>query len=60
MDAPTGLQILMYGPNELANHCHLWKNAREGGILVNQQAITDQNIKYINHAVFFLDIECPL
>jgi hypothetical protein len=37
--APTGLQRLVYGPNELGNHCHLWKNAREGGNLVTQQAI---------------------
>lgn len=46
--APTGLQRLIYGPGKLGSHCHLWKNAREGGILATQQAITHRKHKYIN------------
>ena len=43
----TGLQRLIYGPDLLVNHCHLWKNARDGGILVSQQAIQMENINII-------------
>ena len=44
----TGFQRLVYGPDKLVNHCHLWKNARDGGILVSQQAIPMENINTIN------------
>ena len=43
----TGLQRLVYGPDELVNHCHLWKNARDGGILVSQQALPTENVNII-------------
>ena len=43
----TGFQRLVYGPDKLVNHCHLWKNARDGGILVSQQAILMENINTI-------------
>ena len=48
--APTGLQRLTYGPSVLGSHCHLWKNAREGGILATQQATRNVKHKYINLA----------
>ena len=43
----TGLQRLVYGPDELVNHCHLWKIARDGGILVSQQALPTENVNII-------------
>ena len=48
----TGLQRLVYGPDKLVNHCHLWKNARDGGILVSQQAILMENINIIKTKLF--------
>jgi len=32
----------------LANHCHLWKNARDGGILVSQQTPEWSKVGFIN------------
>lgn len=47
MGTSTRLQRLTYGPSELANHCHLWKNARDGGSLVSHQANIIAKLKYI-------------
>ena len=43
----TGLQILVYGLDELVKHCNVWKNARDGGILLSQQALPTENINII-------------
>ncbi len=37
-------------PYKLANHCHLWKNARDGGSLVCQQANEKQKFTLINYS----------
>jgi hypothetical protein len=39
--------ILAYGPNEFTNHCHLWKNARDGGSLVSHQVLMNEKSKSI-------------
>ena len=37
---------------ELADHCHLWKNARDGGILVSQQTLQMAKVIFIKSTYF--------